>query len=89
MNEKSKNNFRTSLPVQRRFFLKVSQKLAQFLRSYCRWISSGFTATLVATSLVIFWGLSARWASRAVPNITPRKLFLADSPLNEARKIFF
>uniref|UniRef100_A0A915LZU9 SSD domain-containing protein n=1 Tax=Meloidogyne javanica TaxID=6303 RepID=A0A915LZU9_MELJA len=86
MKEKAKKRCRHTLPVQRRFFLKISQKLAQFLRAYCRWISSGFTATLVATTLLIFWGLSAKWASRAIPNITPRKLFLADSPLNEARK---
>uniref|UniRef100_A0A915PAD9 SSD domain-containing protein n=1 Tax=Meloidogyne floridensis TaxID=298350 RepID=A0A915PAD9_9BILA len=86
MKEKAKKRCRHTLPVQRRFFLKISQKLAQFLRAYCRWISSGFTATLVATTLLIFWGLSAKWASKAIPNITPRKLFLADSPLNEARK---
>ncbi|CAK5074852.1 unnamed protein product [Meloidogyne enterolobii] len=86
MKENAKKRCRHTLPVQRRFFLKISQKLAQFLRAYCRWISSGFTATLVATTLLIFWGLSAKWASRAIPNITPRKLFLADSPLNEARK---
>nr|CAD2179448.1 unnamed protein product [Meloidogyne enterolobii] len=83
MKENAKKRYRHTLPVQRRFFLKISQKLAQFLRAYCRWISSGFTATLVATTLLIFWGLSAKWASRAIPNITPRKLFLADSPLNE------
>lgn len=92
----------SNTPWQHQTRVRMRQSLSAFMRAYCRWIGSGFTAALVLMAMVFYWLLSSmcgfplrlwripflvKLALRVVPNITPRKLLLADSPLNEVSGI--
>uniref|UniRef100_A0A7E4UX87 SSD domain-containing protein n=1 Tax=Panagrellus redivivus TaxID=6233 RepID=A0A7E4UX87_PANRE len=57
--------------------------LDRILRNYCRWAADGFTALLVTLILIVYWIVSVRSALSINPSITPNKLFLGNSPINE------
>uniref|UniRef100_A0A183CVV8 SSD domain-containing protein n=1 Tax=Gongylonema pulchrum TaxID=637853 RepID=A0A183CVV8_9BILA len=57
------------------------------LRSYCRWLSSGFTTTIVFILLLAYWKASISGALVAKGRLFPEKLFLHDSPMNEVSEI--
>lgn len=49
---------------------------------YCQWIANGFTTVLVFLVLIIYWSVSLKGALNINVNITPKKLFLSDSYIN-------
>uniref|UniRef100_A0A1I8EQT8 SSD domain-containing protein n=1 Tax=Wuchereria bancrofti TaxID=6293 RepID=A0A1I8EQT8_WUCBA len=56
-----------------------------FLHNYCKYLSSGFTTTLIFILLVIYLTASIKYALMAKGCLTPGKLFLADSPMIESK----
>uniref|UniRef100_A0AAF5PHE8 SSD domain-containing protein n=2 Tax=Wuchereria bancrofti TaxID=6293 RepID=A0AAF5PHE8_WUCBA len=58
-----------------------------FLHNYCKYLSSGFTTTLIFILLVIYLTASIKYALMAKGCLTPGKLFLADSPMIEVNRL--
>ena len=53
------------------------------MRNYCNWLGSQFTTIVVLVGLVLYWSTALTGTLSIQPNITPKKLFLADSLVNE------
>lgn len=62
--------------------------VTSFLKHYCRWAADSFTSFLMLLCLIVYWIVSIRGALTICPSITPDKLFLADSPVNEVIIVF-
>uniref|UniRef100_A0A7I4KHE9 SSD domain-containing protein n=1 Tax=Brugia malayi TaxID=6279 RepID=A0A7I4KHE9_BRUMA len=61
--------------------------ITTFLHNYCKYLSSGFTTTLIFILLVIYLTASIKYALMAKGCLTPGKLFLADSPMIEVNRL--
>uniref|UniRef100_A0A1I7RI20 SSD domain-containing protein n=2 Tax=Bursaphelenchus xylophilus TaxID=6326 RepID=A0A1I7RI20_BURXY len=61
----------------------LREKLLTFMSSYCAWISNSFTSVLVLLILIVYWLTSLNGTLSITPRITPKKLFLADSVIND------
>ena len=59
------------------------------LRHYCQWVADNFTSVLMLLCLIVYWIVSIRGALSINASITPNKLFLADSPINEVKLLYF
>ncbi|CAD5218816.1 unnamed protein product [Bursaphelenchus okinawaensis] len=61
----------------------LREKLLSFMSNYCAWISNSFTSVLVLVILIGYWIAGLNGTLSIVPRITPKKLFLADSVIND------
>jgi hypothetical protein len=53
------------------------------MRKYCQWLANEFTIVVVLVGLFIYICVAVASTISIRPNITPKKLFLADSLINE------
>ncbi|KAI6239680.1 Sterol-sensing domain and Patched family-containing protein [Aphelenchoides fujianensis] len=66
---------------------RLHKQTSAFMSSYCSWLSNRFTSAVVLLLLSVYWIVSFRGISGFVPRITPNKLFLADSIINDINRL--
>ena len=62
---------------------RCRQRCTELLRDYTDWLSSKFTSFVLLMIMIVYWYVSIRGAMRIEAKLTPEKLFLSDSVLQE------
>ncbi|KAI6175500.1 Sterol-sensing domain and Patched family-containing protein [Aphelenchoides bicaudatus] len=62
---------------------KMQKKADAFMSEYCQWLCNSFTLFSVLLILCFYWFISFQGMLAIKPKITPRKLFLEDSIIND------
>lgn len=57
------------------------------MTEYCQWLCNRFTSIFVLISLSVYWFVSLKGVCSIEPKITPKKLFLSDSIINDINEL--